>query len=100
MRGADIDLAAAAAGRSGATGATGATTQGRRLEEEDEYDPLEVRRPFSVSIWTIGFPFFLYSYGNHRIFGTFYALVVVLSYGKLGHFRVKWPDFPIYSIIP
>ena len=48
MRGAGIDLAAAAAGRSGATGATGATTQGRRLEEEDEYvDPLEVRRPFS-----------------------------------------------------
>ena len=54
----------------------------------------------SVSIWPIGFSFFLKSYWNHRIFGTFYALVLVLSYGKLGHFRVKWPDFPIYSIFP
>ena len=48
-----------------------------------------------VSIWTVGFPFFIYSYGSHRIFGTFYALVVLLAYGTLGHLRVKWPDFPI-----
>jgi hypothetical protein len=36
----------------------------------------------SVSIWPIGFSFSLKFYGNHRIFGTFYALVLVLSYGK------------------
>ena len=29
-----------------------------------------------MSIWTIGFPFSLYSYGNHRIFGTLYALQI------------------------
>jgi hypothetical protein len=51
-------------------------------------------RRISVSIGTIGYPFPLYSYGNHIIFGTFYALVLVLSYGKYGHFKVEWPDFP------
>jgi hypothetical protein len=35
-----------------------------------------------------------------RIFGPFYALDVVLSCGKLGHFMVKWANFPICSIIP
>jgi hypothetical protein len=47
-----------------------------------------------VSIWTIGFPFSLNSYENHMIFGTFYALVLVLSYGKFGPFQGEMAQFP------